>query len=80
MSFKQSVTRVSCPYHVWSEEGRYHRDGHHDWVEELTDDPERQSKRRDDECKLTDLGQTEPADLRHREAALHGRLERLAAY
>ena len=71
IALQPPVAGLCGPDHVRSEEGGYHRHGHHHRIEELADDAKRQPQRGDDKGKL--------AYLCHGEAALHGRAQRLAA-
>ena len=68
---KGIVGRGCQANHVGREEGGDHRYSHHHRIEEVADDAQGQTQGGDDERELT--------NLRHREAAAHGRLQRLAA-
>ena len=71
MTLKFLIGRCGESDHVRSEEGCDDRYCHNNRIKEMSDNAKRQSQRGDDEREFT--------DLRHRETATHGRLQRLAA-
>ena len=71
MPFESIICRRGQTDHIRCEERSGDRHGHNHRIEEVADDAQRQSQRGNDERELT--------NLRHRESAAHGRLQRLTA-
>ena len=55
MAFQISVARLSGAYHIGCEEGRNHRHGHDNGIEEVADYAERETQRGYDKGELANL-------------------------